>query len=243
MTIRDEELTAISGWTDDEIAQDGVRAAGVLYAAATLERLALIELVERLNELNQNKLLSIGAGRASNLLHEFWDQGYKRMTARRRTALFARVFGSPAGDEEDAGEVNDAFPGLFESLVSSLAEGSPPETVARAAAELRDNLAAHTDDATSAAAIELRATLGAIADVLSDMELRSAFGADEMWQLVERLQEELGGATDVGRARTLATTGALILCRLPELCADDPSVDGDLAHAAESWLAASARTA
>ncbi|MEO5842583.1 MAG: hypothetical protein ABIQ73_04130, partial [Acidimicrobiales bacterium] len=82
MTTRDDELTAISGWTDDEIAQDNVRAAGALYAAATLEQLAIIELVERLNELNQQKLLNIGAGEASNRLHEFWDKGYKRMPAK-----------------------------------------------------------------------------------------------------------------------------------------------------------------
>ena len=69
MTSADDGLTAISGWTDDEIRQDHVRAAGVLYAAATLEELKLIELVERLNELNQNKMPSIGAGEAPNLLH------------------------------------------------------------------------------------------------------------------------------------------------------------------------------
>jgi hypothetical protein len=241
VTIADEELTAISGWTDEVIAQDGARAAGVLYAAAALEELALIELVERLNELNQNKLLSIGAGRASNLLHEFWDQGYKRMTARRRAALFARVFGSVAGDDRDAAGSDGAFPGLLRRLVSSLADG-PPEAVTQAAVELRDDLAAHTDDATSAAAVELRATLGAIAEVLSDMELRSAFGAGDMWQLVERLQEEHGGGCDVRRARGLATRGALILRRLPELCAD-PAVDRELAEAAEGWLAADARAA
>jgi hypothetical protein len=239
VTIRDEELTAISGWTDDEIAQDGMRAAGVLYAAAALEELALVELVERLNELNQDKLLSIGAGRASNLLHEFWDQGYKRMPARRRAALFARVLGASDGSGVEHAESNDAFAGLLHGLVSSLAEG-PSEAVAPAAAELRDNLAAHTDDTTSAAAVELRATLGAIAEVLSDMELRSAFRADDMWQLVERLQEQSGGGPDVRRARTLATTGALVLRRLPELCAD-PAVDGELAQAAEAWLAASSR--
>jgi hypothetical protein len=240
MTNADEALTAIGGWTDDEIAHDGVRAAAVLYAVAALEELALIELVERLNELNQNKLLSIGAGRASNLLHEFWDQGYKRMTPRRRGALLSRVLGSPTADDGDA-EANDAFADLFQNLVSSLAEG-PSEAVARAAAALRDNLAAHTDDATSAAAIELRETLGAIAEVLSDMELRSAFRADDMWQLVEGLQQELGGGADVRRARTLATTGALVLRRLPELCAD-PAVDGELAQAAGAWLEANARVA
>ena len=74
MTSEDDGLTALSGWTDDEIRADDVRAAGVLYAAATLEELKLIELVEQLNELNQSKLLSIGAGEASNLLHVFWDR-------------------------------------------------------------------------------------------------------------------------------------------------------------------------
>lgn len=148
---------------------------------------------------------------------------------------------SSAEHDGDAAHSNDAFAGLFGALVSSLAEG-PPEAVARAAAELRADLATHTDDASSAAAGELRATLGAIATVLSDMELRSAFRADDMWQLVERLHEELGDDRDVQRARTLAATGALILRRLPELCVD-PVVDDELAQAAAAWLDANVRAA
>jgi hypothetical protein len=240
VTIQDEELSAISGWTDEEIAQDGVRAASVLYAAATLEELELIELVERLNELNQNKLLSIGAGRASNLLHEFWDQGYKRMTARRRAALFARVLGPSVGPGTEHAESNDAFGELWPRLVTSLADGSP-EAAAQAASELRDNLAEHTDEAACAAATELRATLGEIAEVLSDMELRSAYRADDMWQVVAGVREQAGGGPDVQRARTRATAGATILRRLPELCAG--ACDDELEQAALHWLAASAPAA
>ncbi len=233
MNTRDDELTAISGWTDDEIAQDDLRAAGVLYAAAALEELHLIELVERLNELNQNKMLSIGAGDASNLLHEFWDSSYKRMPARRRAALFAQVLGSPDGDQ--AG-VNEAFGGLWLALVTALADADA-DAVAPAATELRDNLAEHSDEHSTAAAIELRGTIAAICDVLSDLELRSAYKADDMWQVVEAVQREFGGGPDVQRVRTLAATGAQILSRLEQLT--DGPADAELVAAAEAWLAAS----
>jgi hypothetical protein len=226
VTTPDDELIAISGWTDDD--------AGVLYAAAVLEELSLPELVERLNELNQNKMLSIGAGEASNLLHEFWDSAYKRMPPKRRAAVFARVFGAPGAAAGAAS--NDEFSGLFEALVSALAEGSPGD-VAPAAAALRDNLAEHADEASATAAAELRGTLRQIAAVLSDMELRSAYRAEDMWQVVERIQEEFGGDADVQAARTRAVSGALILHRV---CAADgvPQADDELAAAARQWLPA-----
>jgi len=234
----DDDLSVLSGWTDDEILQDPIRATGVLYAAAALEELALIELVERLNELNQNKLLSIGAGPASNLLHEFWDKGYKRMAPKRRAALYARVFGAPAGDAA-APASNDDFPGLFERLVTALAEDGD---VAPAAAALRDNLTGATDEATSKAAVELRGSLAEIEAVLSDIELRRAYGADDMWQLVARVQTEWGGALDVERTRARAAAGAVILRRLPEL-ADGTAHAGAVAEAARRWLPAHAPAA
>jgi hypothetical protein len=236
MTTRDDELTAISGWTDDEIAQDNVRAASALYAAATLDQLALIELTERLNELNQDKMLNIGAGEASNLLHEFWDKGYKRMPAKRRTAIFTQVFGSPPGDDANAD-----FPELFEALVSALADGSGD--VPAAAAALSENLAAHIDEAATKAALELRATYAELAIALSDLELRTVYGlADDWWGVAERAGNEMGGGPDVQRARTLATSGAMILRHLPVLAAGDEPGD-ELAAAAKDWLEANASPA
>jgi len=200
MTKPDDELIEISGWTDDD--------AGVLYAAAVLEELALIELVERLNELNQNKMLSIGAGQASNLLHEFWDAGYKRMPAKRRAAVYANLFG-------------ESFDGLLETLATAVADGSP-EDVAAAAEPVRDHLATHADDTTAKAAAELRGALGQIGAVLSDVELRSAYAADDMWQLIENIQREFGGDADVQAVRTRAVEGAQLLHRLPQLCESAP---------------------
>jgi hypothetical protein len=237
MTSEADGLTAVSGWTDDEIHHDHVRAAGVLYAAATLEELKLIELVEHLNELNQQKMLSIGAGEASNLLHEFWDKGYKRMPAKRRAALLARVLGTPgaAGDAES----NDDFAALFQNLVSALAEG-PGDAVSAAAAELHANLAEHTDEATSNAAVELRDTLAEIEPVLSDLELRTAYRAGDMWEVVASVVTEISGGQgpDVQRTRTLALSGATILRALPEL-RDDPATD-EVVAAAKRWLPAGA---
>lgn len=240
MTSEDDGLTAVSGWTDDEIRQDHVRAAGVLYAAATLEELKLIELVEHLNELNQQKMLSIGAGEASNLLHEFWDKGYKRMPASRRAGHLARVLGTPGAP--DGAESNDAFDDRFAALVSAIAEG-PADAVGPAAAELHANLAEHTDEATSNAAVELRATLAEIDVVLSDLELRTAYGAGDMWELVENVVREISGGQgpEVQRTRILATSGATILRALPEL-RDEPASDGVVA-AAKQWLPASSAAA
>lgn len=230
-----DDLTAISDWTDDEVAQDSVRAAGTLYAAAVLEELALIELVERLNELNQDKMLSIGAGEASNLLHEFWDKGYKRMAPKRRAKLYAHVFGGGDSAADDA--PNDAFGDLWKSLVTALAQDSAQ--AGAAAAALRDNLAEHTDETTTKAATELRETLAELSVVLSDMELRTAYNAEDMWQVIDNATTELGGAADVQSARTRALSGAIILRRLPELCAE-PTPPAELVQAAKTFQATTA---
>jgi len=227
VTTPDDELIEISGWTDADVS--------VLYAACVLEELSLIELVERLNELNQNKMLSIGAGEASNLLHEFWDQGYKRMPPKRRAAVYAAVLGSSAAADADR---NDDFSELLEAVVSALADGSP-EAVAPAATALRDNLQAHTGEASSQAADELRRTLGEVGAVLSDMELRSAYGVEDMWALIEKVQQEFGGDADVQRVRSRAVAGASILRRLPELC-DATALDDEPVAAAKQWLPANA---
>ena len=200
VTTSDDELIEISGWTDDD--------AGVLYAASVLEELSLIELVERLNELNQNKMLSIGAGQASNLLHEFWDQGYKRMPAARRQSVYATLFG-------------ESFDGLLATLGAAIADG-PQDEVAAAAEALRDHLAERADETTATAAAELRGVLGDIGAVLSDVELRSVYQAEDLWQLVENTQREFGGTDDVQAIRRRAVDGALLLHRLPELCGGAP---------------------
>lgn len=234
MTI-DDKLTAISSWTDDEIRADDVRAAGVLYAAATLDELKLIELTERLNELNQQKLLNIGAGAASNALHVFWDAAYKRMPPKRRLAIYARVIGTP-GAAEDV-ESNDAFAGLFGDLVTAIAEGDT-DAVGAAARELHENLSEHTDEATTKAAVELRATFAELADVLSDIELRTPFQAADMWELVEKVMTDWGSdPSGVSAQRTLATSGATVLRALPELC-DDPVASDEVVAAAKQWLPA-----
>ena len=220
MTAPDDELIAISGWTDDD--------AAVLYAAAVLEELSLIELVERLNELNQNKMLSIGAGAASNLLHEFWDKSYKRMPPKRRAALYAGLFGAPAGDGASA-SANEEFPALFQALIAAIAGGSA-DGVAPAAAAVRDNLDEHLDEATAKAATEMRGTLAELTAVLSDMELRSAYRADDMWHLVERVQDEFGGGPDVQSVRARAVAGAAVLHALPRLAEGEAADDDVVSH-------------
>lgn len=235
MTTGENGLTALSSWTDDEIRADDVRAAGVLYAAATLEELKLIELTERLNELLQNKLLSIGIGPVSDKLHAFWDQGYKRMQPKRRLATLARVIGTH-GAADDV-ERNDEFADLFEALVTAIAEG---DDVAAAATELHANLAEVTDEATTKAAVELRATFIELADILSDVELWTVYGnATDMWQLVENVVADWSGGEkpDVERPRTLAVSGATILRALPELAGGEAPSD-EVAAAAKQWLPA-----
>ena len=75
--------------------------------------------------------------------------------------------------------------------------------------------------------------------MLSDLELRTAFrAAEDMWQLVERFQEENGGGPDVQRVRDAAPPAApTILRALPEL-GDGAAPSDEVVAAAKQWLPA-----
>ena len=101
-------------------------------------------------------------------------------------------------------------------------------------------------------------------DLLSDTEVRGAFGARDMWQVVDQVNANyLGGARNTNRYRTQARAGAVIIRWIannhqritgrfgevisigaltnPQLRgSDQPTVepnDWDLVQACEQWLA------
>jgi len=84
--------------------------------------------------------------------------------------------------------------------------------------------------------------------LLGDQEVRTAFGARDLWQVIEQVSATyLGGARNVTRYRTQANAGRVVFdwlaAHAPELgsraaVADSGGpIDFDLVNAAEQWLA------
>ena len=232
----DDALTSLSSWTDDEIAQDNVRATGVLYAAAALEELKLIELVDRLNELNQNKLLSIGAGEASNLLHEFWNNGFQPPAAAPpRRALRARP--RRAGRRGRRRRAQQRLPRpLLEprhGARRALRRGRPSGR--RAARQpRRAHRRGRARRPPSSCARRSPTRRGAVGP-------RAANGLPRRRHVGAR-RERHAGAQRRRRARRAGhadprDAGATILRALPQLC-EDPAPSDEVVAAAKQWLPA-----
>jgi hypothetical protein len=85
------------------------------------------------------------------------------------------------------------------------------EQVRKSARDLAANLSLHGYGVAYFAATELQKEINDIKEILSDEEVRMAYGARDMRQLIEQVSiYELGGARDVTRYFTMATSGAVI---------------------------------
>ena len=64
---------------------------------------------------------------------------------------------------------------------------------------------------TRAGAMQEAKARGVVPIFLSDQEILSAYGARDMWQVIDQVAAELGGATNSACYRTLGTSGATIV--------------------------------
>jgi hypothetical protein len=138
------------------------------------------------------------------------------------------------------------------------------EQVRKAGRDVAANLSVHSFGIVRFAAAELQQTILEFRDLLSDAELRSCFGARDMWQVMDQVNANyLGGPRNTHRHRTQARASAVVIRGLanhsdrlagrygevisvnaltnPQMSgSDQPMVtpnDWDLVQACEQWLA------
>ena len=160
---------------------------------------------------------------SSRRLDGYWLHRAERIDAEERRRLYARVFG---------GEFDERFVALAASLAQS--EGDARDR----AADVRRVLNGAVDESVLLAAPLLIAHLREALEILDDPEILNAYGARDIWQLVDTLARmELGREFDVVRARTMAAAGTLIIGWLAE---EVDAVPEEVADAAAVWLSAAA---
>ena len=267
--------------SDYQIQAENVRLMGSIICAAMMDELKVFQVVDRLVEMSQNGTLPIGRGTAGEMLYKYWKETPNRMSEVERLNFYAICIGIPGGDANSKGnwEFNDLWI-RFVSTVSSLVrqktidrllqQGVPAaigqQQVRKAARDLGRNLSAHGYGMALYAAIELQTEINKIIALLSHKDIMSAFGARDMWQVIDQVATlELGGARNTARYATLATCGAIITAWLANnvekfnrsttrqvidlvaVTSDDPPTAGseatsrpldyDLVNACELWLA------
>lgn len=212
---------------DIEIQKENLHAVQAIYFAYMLEEMRLFQVVERIVEIFRQGLLPLGRGKVGDYLFNYYKKAAERITEAERRDLYMRVFGAPGGNP--AGEPNRDFNELwlrFVSAVSSFARqntvermlrSSVPvavsqEQVRKAGRDLGANLSRNGYGIAYFAATELQNSILEFRDVLQDAELRNAFGARDMWQVIEAVNKNyLGGDRNTHRYRTQSRAGAVII--------------------------------
>ena len=112
------ELPDLESHTDVEIVKDNLLAAQAIYFAYQLEELRLFQVVERIVEMFQQRLLPLGRGRAGQILEQYW-RAHRPMPESDRRNAYWRMFGvAPSGDAQ-AGEANSEFLSLWMRFVAA----------------------------------------------------------------------------------------------------------------------------
>jgi predicted nucleotidyltransferase len=261
---------------DIEIGQDivaeNIKAAGVIHYSAMLEEMRAFDVVDRIMEMYANGRLPIGQSEAGDALYAYRNNSPNRMTEAERRTLYARVLGVPDSNAEVP--PNTEFTALWQRFVAAVsalnrqrafdpvsAHGRlNQEHIRRAGQDLAVNLSLH-GWGMAAAAARLRTEIDAMWHVLSNADLQQAFAARTVWQLIERVSRDLGGASPGARRPVFAHAGVVIFAWLasrasvlargsgdvlhvPDIrdkrSATDPTTtptDYDLVNACEQWLA------
>ena len=216
--------------TDHAIVADNIRALQPAYFSAMLEELKFHQVVDKLSDLAQSGVLPIGRGEAANRLFKYWREAALRISEAERRSFYARTLGIPGGD--DGGMPNKEFNDLFLRFISAVSSfirqnnvddllrtrfpgAISQQQVRKAGRDLAANLSLHGYGMAYPFAVEIQKQIKDIIDILSDDEIKSAFGAKDIWQVIDQVATlELGGARNSVRYRTMAASGATIFAWL-----------------------------
>lgn len=213
---------------DVEIIAANLHAIQAIYFSYMLEEMRLFQVIDQIVELFRQGMLPLGKGKAGDYLYQYYKRSTERINEMERRDLYMRAFGAPGGDP-NASMPNREFNELwlrFVSAVSTFARqltvekllrntipmAVSQEQVRKAGRDLAANLSVHGYGIAYFAATELQSTIVEFRDLLQDAEIRGAFGARDMWQVVDQINANyLGGTRNTQRYRTQARSGAVII--------------------------------
>jgi hypothetical protein len=276
-------LDDFNNQTDNNIVAENVLVMGPMIVSAMFEELKVFQVVDKIVEQFQHGMLPVGPGNAGKMLYKYWREAPNRMSELERRNFASMTLGVPGG--EPGAMVNRDFNDLWIRFVSSvsnfvrqnevdqlLRSRTPApinqQQVRKSARDLAGNLTLHGYGMAHFAGRELTQQINTTIKLLGDAEIKSAYGARDMWQVVDQVATyDLGGAKTSSRYRTLASCGLIITAwlsrniprivtptqpiidmaqvRFPnfdEHSATTEPNDYDLVNACELWLADTATT-
>jgi len=278
----DIDLPDLENEADRQIVADNLKALQALYFAAMLEEMRFFQAIDIALEQWQLGMIVLSRGAAGARFYDYWRKTSDRFSELERRSLYSRAFGIPGG-EAAQGTPNREFKDLwlrFLSAVSSVARqyqvdnllranvpaGVSQELVRQTGRDLATNLSLHGYGMAYFAATELQAQINEIKDLLSHEEVKSAYGARDMFQVIEQIVLLAGGGVVNSIQKRVSANAGSIIIRwladradklsgigfgeilniqairnpLPRVNGDKPTTkptDADLVNAVEQWLA------
>ena len=217
--------------TDSEIVRENLDAAQAIYFAYQLEEARMPQVVERIVELFRAGLLPLSYGKTGDYLYGYYKKASERITEGERRDLYMRAFGAPGGDPS-TNQPNREFNDLWWRFVSSVSSfgrqltvdrmfrsqiplSVSQEQVRKAARDLAASLSRNCYGIAYQFSKELKTLIIEYRDLLSDQEIRTSFGARDMWQVMDQVNANyLGGTRNSHRFRTQAKCGAIVIAWL-----------------------------
>jgi hypothetical protein len=216
-----------------------------------MEEIKLFRVVDWLVEKFLSGLLPIGHGSAGGRLYQYWKQQSTRLTEQERRNLYGRTFGLPGGDSGP--EPNLAFGDLWTRFLAAVSENRGQsewsQEVWKTGGELARNLSLYGFGVAYFAAQELQTQIRDMIAILSETEIKAVYGARDMWTVMEQVSSlELGGAVNLIRYRTMATSGMEVIAWLSKHrkklsgggVTHSRPIDQNLIDACDAWLIAAA---
>jgi len=220
------DLPDLDAEVDGDVVRDNLAAAQVIYLAAAMENALLFAVADKLVELFERGMLPVSTGGAGDALIRYGRKSPTRMSELERRSLYARVFGCPGGDATSVMPTRE-FAELWMRFVSAVASFNRQSTIddvlrstpvaisqqpaKKAGYDLVINLSQHASGIAHFAARELQSTITDIIGILSSEEVKAAYGARDLWQVVDRVATLELRRGSAARYRTMATTGAIII--------------------------------
>ncbi len=220
---------------DDTMKSPRFLASSDLYYICIHERLGVFRVMNKLQELFRAGTLRISDGEGAYGLYRFDKHNILRYQRRDRMQAYSRVFGY-ARDPGPGARPNPPFHGLFTHFIGETAkywrdkrisevirEKATDPTfgsvaiVRRAGLDLRNNLKNSTYGYINVLRVETSQALAEAFKVLEAPDVRSQFGADNAWELIELvLWQYFHESVHASTMNRMAVTGRDIIRWLAE---------------------------
>jgi hypothetical protein len=207
------------------VVPENIRAAGALdYVYCLGDVLGVFKIADALVLRWAAGLVDIQDVDTSSQVYRYWQRREQRQAPEDRGALYRRVLNKGDAEVLSRMVVNEAFPGLWHSLMSAVADYIRDATdaaqqaavsripVYRATQSLQNNLSEYMTGMAPLQVTDMYMQLREAIDILGAPEIVAQLSSGRhgrgVWAVIDRLgKEELGQSIDVGTIRTLAVEG------------------------------------